>query len=90
MTLRVHNVYAPELKVQLQRFKIQFKEDFNPCNGDILQNPRYKEYSKEQRGQQALIHHTDQIEHAIQHIRPNKPEDLYMAKVQNLDKCSHD
>ncbi|ORE01452.1 hypothetical protein BCV72DRAFT_258781 [Rhizopus microsporus var. microsporus] len=70
VVLLVQNDYVPELKSQLQRFKFQIKGDFGPCNGNILQDPRYKEYTKEQQDEQALIHLTDRIERAIHHIRP--------------------
>lgn len=69
MALLVHNDYAPELKAHLRKFKVHTKEDFNPCDGSILMDPRYAHNTKEERDSYALMHHRDRIKRALTYIR---------------------
>ncbi|KAG1494654.1 hypothetical protein G6F54_007726 [Rhizopus delemar] len=69
VTLLVHNDYAPELKSHLQKFKVRTKDDFNPCDGSILMDPKYEQSSKEERDDFALMHHSDRVKKALSYIR---------------------
>lgn len=61
----VHNDYAPELKAHLRKFKVHTKEDFNPCDGSILMDPRYVQNTKEERDSYAVMHHRDRLKRAL-------------------------
>lgn len=37
----MRNDYASELRKQLERFKITFKDDFEPCGTKVLRDPEY-------------------------------------------------
>ncbi|ORE21267.1 hypothetical protein BCV71DRAFT_261283 [Rhizopus microsporus] len=41
VALLVRNDYASELRKQLERFKITFKDDFEPCGTKVLRDPEY-------------------------------------------------
>ncbi|KAG1607774.1 hypothetical protein G6F46_012048 [Rhizopus delemar] len=68
--LLVHNDYAPELKEHLKKFRIQVKEDFDPCDGSILKDPKYENSSNEERDNMAYMHHCNRMERALTYIRP--------------------
>ncbi|KAG1040046.1 hypothetical protein G6F43_012374 [Rhizopus delemar] len=69
VALLVHNDYASELKSHLQKFKVRTKDDFNPCDGSILMDPKYEQSSKEERDDFALMHHSDRVKKALSYIR---------------------
>ncbi|EIE82011.1 hypothetical protein G6F55_011139 [Rhizopus delemar] len=70
VALLVHNDYAPELKEHLKKFRIQVKEDFDPCDGSILKDPKYENSSNEERDNMAYMHHCNRMERALTYIRP--------------------
>ncbi|CEG78794.1 hypothetical protein RMATCC62417_13346 [Rhizopus microsporus] len=65
----IHNDYEDELRQQLQRFKVTIKEDFNPCNPQVLRNPKYADRTPAERENLAFTHHCNRIERALQYIR---------------------
>ena len=69
VALLVHNDYASELKSHLQKFKVYTKDDFNPCDGSILMDPKYKHCSKEERDGFAFMHHCNRVKKALAYIR---------------------
>jgi hypothetical protein len=69
VALLVHNDYASELKTHLQRFKVQTKEDFGPCDGSILIEIKYDNHTKQERDIFEFIHHCDRIKHVLIYIR---------------------
>ncbi|EIE79015.1 hypothetical protein RO3G_03720 [Rhizopus delemar RA 99-880] len=69
VALLVHNDYAPELKAHLQKFKVTVNENFNPCDGSILMDPKYEQNTKEERDSLAFMHHCDRMKRAINYIR---------------------
>ncbi|KAG0763416.1 hypothetical protein G6F57_003087 [Rhizopus arrhizus] len=50
VALLIHNDYEDELRQQLQRFKVTIKEDFNPCDPQVL-----RDHTPEERENLAFI-----------------------------------
>jgi hypothetical protein len=69
VALLIHNDYKDELQQQLQRFKVTIKEDFNPCNPQVLRNPIYADRAPVERENLVFMHHCNRIERALQYIR---------------------
>ncbi|CEJ03027.1 hypothetical protein RMCBS344292_17018 [Rhizopus microsporus] len=69
MALLVHNDYASELKSHLQKFKVRTKDDFNPCDGSILMDPKYEHCSKEERDGFALMHRSNCAKKTLNYMR---------------------
>lgn len=67
--LLVHNDYATELKDHLQRFKVSTRDDFDPCSGTTLLDPKYTNNTPEERDSFAFMHHCDRMKRALNHIR---------------------
>ncbi|ORE02359.1 hypothetical protein BCV72DRAFT_265253 [Rhizopus microsporus var. microsporus] len=68
VALLVHNDYAPELKSHLQKFKVRIIDNFDPCDGSILMDPKYDQCSKE-RDHLALKFHCERVRRALSYIR---------------------
>ncbi|KAG1169345.1 hypothetical protein G6F36_012086 [Rhizopus arrhizus] len=69
VALLIHNDYEDELRQQLQRFKVTIKEDFNPCDPQVLRDPKYADRTPAEREDLAFMHHCNRIERALQYIR---------------------
>ena len=69
VALLVHNDYESGQKFHFQKFKIRTKDDFNPCDGPILMDPKYEHCSKEERDGFAFMHHSDRVKKALTYIR---------------------
>ncbi|KAG1447746.1 hypothetical protein G6F55_010966 [Rhizopus delemar] len=69
VALLIHNDYEDELRQQLQRFKVTIKEDFNPCDPQVLRDPKYADRTPAERKDLAFMHHCNRIERALQYIR---------------------
>ncbi|KAG1051112.1 hypothetical protein G6F43_006669 [Rhizopus delemar] len=69
VALLIHNDYEDEIRQQLQRFKVTIKEDFNPCNPQVLRDPKYADRTPAEREDLAFMHHCNRIERALQYIR---------------------
>ncbi|EIE76663.1 hypothetical protein RO3G_01367 [Rhizopus delemar RA 99-880] len=69
VALLIHNDYKDELRQQLQRFKVTIKEDFNPCDPQVLRDPKYADRTPAEREDLAFMHHCNRIERALQYIR---------------------
>ncbi|KAG1464647.1 hypothetical protein G6F46_002674 [Rhizopus delemar] len=69
VALLIHNDYEDELRQQLQRFKVTIKEDFNPCDHEVLRDPKYADCTPAEREDLAFMHHCNRIERAPQYIR---------------------
>ncbi len=69
VALLVHNDYAPELKSHLQKFKVRIIDNFDPCDGSILMDPKYDQCSKEERDHLALKFHCERVRRALSYIR---------------------
>jgi hypothetical protein len=67
--LLIHNDYVPDLKAHLQKFRVKVKEDFDPCDGHILMDPRYATNTDKERDSYAIMHHTDRMKRALNYIR---------------------
>ncbi|KAG1150757.1 hypothetical protein G6F37_009888 [Rhizopus arrhizus] len=57
VALLIHNDYENELRQQLQRFKVTIKEDFNPCDPQVLRDPKYADHTPAERENLAFMHH---------------------------------
>ncbi|KAG1144860.1 hypothetical protein G6F37_005919 [Rhizopus arrhizus] len=73
VALLIHNDYEDELRQQLQRFKVTIKEDFNPCDPQVLRDPKYAGHTPAERENIAFMHHCNRIERALQCIRALPP-----------------
>ncbi|KAI7902935.1 uncharacterized protein BX663DRAFT_551794 [Cokeromyces recurvatus] len=69
VALLVHNDYVEEPRGQLTKFQITISDDFNPCDGRILKDPKLQHESPEQRDQLAFSFHCDRIERVLGFIR---------------------
>ncbi|CEI96881.1 hypothetical protein RMCBS344292_11028 [Rhizopus microsporus] len=61
VALFVHNDYVSELCKQLGCFKVTLKDDFDPCDPKVLRDPKYVDFSPEERANFALMHHGDRM-----------------------------
>ncbi|CAO3666214.1 hypothetical protein G6F70_002943 [Rhizopus microsporus] len=69
VTLLVHNDYVSELRKQLGRFKVNLKDDFDPCNPKVLRDPKYADLSPEERANFTLMHPSDRMARALNYVR---------------------
>lgn len=69
VALLIHNDYEDELRSQLKRFKISLKDDFDPCDPKILRDPKYVDFTDEERTNLAFMHHCNRMERALRFIR---------------------
>ncbi|EIE87857.1 hypothetical protein RO3G_12568 [Rhizopus delemar RA 99-880] len=69
VALLIHNDYEDELRQQLQRFKVIIKKDFNPCDPQLLRDPKYADRTPAEREDLAFMHHCNRIDRALQYIR---------------------
>ncbi|EIE91859.1 hypothetical protein RO3G_16570 [Rhizopus delemar RA 99-880] len=69
VALLVHNDYVNELRAQLERFKITIKDNFDPCDPEILRDPKYADLSTAEPANYALMHHSDRMVRALKYIR---------------------
>ncbi|KAG1137689.1 hypothetical protein G6F37_011048 [Rhizopus arrhizus] len=69
VALLIHNDYEDELRKQLQCFKVTIKEDFNPCDPQVLRDPKYADHTPAERENLAFMHHCNRVERALQCIR---------------------
>ncbi|PHZ10553.1 uncharacterized protein RHIMIDRAFT_314592 [Rhizopus microsporus ATCC 52813] len=69
VALLVHNDYVNELRKQLERFKVTFKDNFDPCGSKLLRDPKYTDLSPEERANFALMYHSNRMARALDYIR---------------------
>ncbi|KAG1340913.1 hypothetical protein G6F62_005256 [Rhizopus arrhizus] len=69
VALLIHNDYEDELRSQLKRFKISLKDDFDLCDPKTLRDPKYVEFTDEERTNLAFMHYCSRMERALRSIR---------------------
>ncbi|KAI9484215.1 MAG: hypothetical protein EXX96DRAFT_537493 [Benjaminiella poitrasii] len=69
VALLVHNDFAAELKESFAKFQITTLDDFDPCDPQHLQNPKYVDYSPTERSNMAFNHHCKRMQIALESIR---------------------
>ncbi|CEG79124.1 hypothetical protein RMATCC62417_13626 [Rhizopus microsporus] len=57
------------MAMELERFKVTLKDDFDPCDPKVLRDPKYADLSPEERANFALMHHSDRMARAPNCIR---------------------
>ncbi|KAG1498894.1 hypothetical protein G6F54_004767 [Rhizopus delemar] len=84
VALLIHNDYEDELRQQLQRFKVIIKKDFNPCDPQLLRDPKYADRTPAEREDLAFMHHfhyVDDISRCMESAVPQKKIQLGRLKT---------
>ncbi|ORE09809.1 hypothetical protein BCV72DRAFT_254655 [Rhizopus microsporus var. microsporus] len=91
VTLLVHNNYAPKLKSHLQKFKVRIIDNFDPCDGSILMDPKYDQCSKEECDHLSLKFRCESVRRALPYIcAPVKAAVArYFYTQKWIDKMNH-
>ncbi|KAI8084266.1 endonuclease-reverse transcriptase-domain-containing protein [Gilbertella persicaria] len=69
LAVLIHNDYAEELRLHLAKFKINLKNDFNPCSPNIHRDPKYANDTPTQRAAMAHNYHCERMVRALDFIR---------------------
>ncbi|KAI9485989.1 MAG: hypothetical protein EXX96DRAFT_604226 [Benjaminiella poitrasii] len=69
VALLVHNDFAVELKERFAKFQMTTLDDFDPCDPQHLQDPKYVDYPPTERSNMAFDHHCERMQKALESIR---------------------